>query len=254
MATIDAEAFRESERRGHDRAARACDDFFGPVTAGTIDALLDAAAVGHGTRVLDVASGPGVVAAAAAARGAVVVGVDLLAQMLAVARARHPEQLARDEASLDAVVCNFGVGHFPRPERVAAEFVRVLAGGGRTALSWWDEPARTRMNGIFFDAMAEAGVTAPAGPPPFRFSDDAELRALLTIAGLKDVTVRTLAWTHRIPSADAWWEGRLARVVAQPVAVQRRIRAAFDRLVERHHADGGFVVPVSAKIAAGRKP
>ena len=123
MATIDAEAFREFERRGHGHAARACGDFFGPVTVGTIEALLDAAAVGHGTRVLDVASGPGVVAAAAAARGAVVVGVDLSAQMVAVAHARHPEPLPFDEASLDAVVCNFGVGHFPRPERVAAEFV-----------------------------------------------------------------------------------------------------------------------------------
>jgi len=274
MATIDAEAFREFERRGHDRVARSYGDFFEPVTAGTIEALLDAAAVGRGTRVLDVACGPGVVAAAAAARGAAIVGVDLSSEMVAVARARHPtlnfreadaERLPFDEASLDAIVCNFGVGHFGRPEPVAVEFVRVLARGGHAALSWWDGPGRTRVNGIFFDAVAEAGVAAPAGvpagPPPFRFSDDAELRALLTIAGLEKVTVRTLAWTHRIPSAEAWWQGGLsslvrasASVLSQPADVQRRIRAAFDRLVERHRADGGFVVPVSAKIAAGCKP
>jgi SAM-dependent methyltransferase len=261
VATIDAEAFRHFARRGHDPSAGPDGDFLGPVTARTIEALLDAAAVGRGTRVLDVSGGPGL-AAVAAARGAVVVGGDPAARTVAGARAHQPEQLPFDEASLDAVVCNFGVGHFPRPERVAAEFVRVLAGGGRTALSWWDDPARTRVSGVVVDAVAEAGVAAPAGPPPFRFSDDAELRALLTIAGLTDVTVQTLAWSHRIASADAWWEGGLgslgggaaASVLAQPVAVQRRIRAAFDRLVEHHRADGAFVVPVSAKIAAGRKP
>jgi SAM-dependent methyltransferase len=274
MATIDAEAFREFERRGHDRVARSYGDFFGPVTARTIEALLDAAAVGPGTRLLDVASGPGLVTAAAAARGAAVLGVDLSPQMVAVARAGHPtlefregdaEQLPCVEASRDAVVCNFGLGHFPRPERVAVELVRVLARGGRAALSWWDGPAHTRVNGIFFDAVSEAGggppAGLPAGPPPFRFSEDAELRALLIIAGLEDVTVGTVHWTHWIPSADAWWDGGLgslvrasASVLAQPAEVQRRIRVAFDRLVERHRVDGGFLVPMSAKIAAGRKP
>jgi SAM-dependent methyltransferase len=274
MAAIDAEAFREFERRGHDRVARSYGDFFEPVTAGTIETLLDVARVRRGTRALDVACGPGVVAAAASARGATVTGVDLSPKMIAVARTRHPElefreadaeRLPFDEGSRDAVVCNFGVGHFGRPEPVAVEFVRVLARGGHAALTWWDGPSRTPVNGVFFDAVAEAGLGAPpgvpAGPPPFRFSDEAELRALLTIAGLEKVTVRTLTWTHRIPTADAWWNGGLgslvrasAIVLAHGPDVQRRIRAAFDRLIERHRGDGGYVVPVSAKIAAGCKP
>ena len=269
MATIDAWAFPEFERRRQGRGARVHGDFLAPVTTAAIEALLDAAAVGRGTRVLDVACGPGVVAAAAAARGATVRGVDLSPETVAVARARPPlpfpeagaEGLPFAGASLDAIVCNFGVGHFGRPEPVAVELVRVLAAGGRAALSWWDGPARTRVNGVFYDALAEAGVLPPAGPPPFRFSDDAELRALLTIAGLEEVTVRTLAWAHPIPSAAAWWSGGLtslvrvsASVLAEPPDVQRRIRAAFDRLVERHRVDGGYLAPVSAKIAVGRKP
>jgi hypothetical protein len=101
----------------------------------------------------------------------------------------------------------------------------------------------------------------PAGPPPFRFADDAELRALLTIAGLEHVSVRTQTWTHCIPSAEAWWQGGLsslvrasASVLAHPADVQRRIRVAFDQLVEQHRGHGGYVVPVSAKIASGCKP
>jgi SAM-dependent methyltransferase len=266
MATVDTGAFREFERRRHGRAPGARADFLAPVTTTTIEALLDAAAVGRGTRVLDVTCGSGVVAAAAAARGATVRTVDLSPRSAAPARAlplreAEPEALPFDEASLDAIVCNFGVGHFGRPEPVAVELVRVLAPGGRAALSWWDGPARTRVSGVFYDALAEAGVVTPAGPSPFRFSDDSELRALLTIAGLEEVTVRTVAWTYPIPTAEAWWSGGLtslvrvsARVLAEPLDVQRRIRAVFDRLVERHRVDGGYLAPVAAKIAVGRKP
>ena len=270
---INADAFRDFERRAHDRVARTYGDFFEPVTARAIPTLLDAAGVMAGSRVLDVASGPGAVAAAAAARGAGVIGVDLSPQMVAVARARHPsldfreadaERLPFPEGAFDAVVCNFGLGHFGRPERVAAEFLRVLAPGGRVALSWWDAPSRARVNGLFFDAVGEAAAPPPAavpeGPPPFRFAEDSELRALLTIAGFNQPAVRTLGWVHRINTVDEWWEGGLnslaraaASVVHQPPAVQARIRAAFDRLAAAYGGESGFTVPAAAKIASGRR-
>ena len=270
---IDADAFRDFERRAHDRVARTYGGFFEPVTARTIPTLLDAAGVTRGTRVLDVASGPGAVTAAAAARGAAVIGVDLSSQMVTVARTRHPglefreadaERLPFAEGAFDAVVCNFGLGHFARPERVAAEFLRVLAPGGRAAVSWWDAPSRARVNGLFFDALAEVAAPPPAvvpeGPHPFRFADDAELRALLTIAGFGEPTVRTLGWVHRINSLEEWWEGGLnslarasASVVHQPPAVQARIRAVFDRLAAAYRGATGFTVPVAAKIASGRR-
>ena len=271
---IDPVAFREFERQGHDRVAHSYGSFFEPVTAKVIEPLLDAAGVRRGSRTADVATGPGSVAAAAAARGAEVVGIDLSPQMVAVARRRHPtldfregdaERLPFPSGRLDAVVCNFGIGHFARPETVAAEFVRVVGSGGHVALSWWDAPTLARVNGIFFDAMAEAGAdlpsSVPSGPPPYRFADEAELRALLTIAGLRDVTVRTVAWTHCIPAVDEWWDGGLASLVrasagvlAQPPTVQRKIRAAFERLAAAYRTDDGLAVPSVAKIAAGCRP
>src|SRR4029453_17250126 len=87
---IDPAAFREFERQGHDRVARSYGGFFEPVTAKVIEPLLDAAGVRLGSRTLDIASGAGSVPAAAAARGAEVVGIDLSPQMVAVARTRHP--------------------------------------------------------------------------------------------------------------------------------------------------------------------
>src|SRR5215204_4870626 len=151
MAEDDAERLREFEREAHTRLAPNYDAFFSPVTALAAPVLLDAAAVGPGTRLLDVACGPGRVAARAAERGAIATGVDLAPGMVALARHLHPgiefregevEALPFGDDAFDALVCSFGLGHFPDPERAAAECARVVEPGGRLALAWWDDPAR----------------------------------------------------------------------------------------------------------------
>ena len=78
-------------------------DAFGIVTIQTDDTLLDAVGAASGTRLLDVACGPGFVAAAAARRGAAPIGIDFSAAMIADARRRHPE-IRFDEG--DATRCD----------------------------------------------------------------------------------------------------------------------------------------------------
>src|SRR4051812_31196052 len=156
--TVDANAFRDFERAAHNRLATSYAECFTPITSLAIAPLLEAASVGPGVRVLDVASGPGSAAAAAAARGAQAVGVDLAPRMIELARQLHPEikfieaevenQPFSDD-SFDALICNFGLGHFPRPEASIAQCVRVLRPGGAIALSWWDNPERQRIQGLF---------------------------------------------------------------------------------------------------------
>jgi SAM-dependent methyltransferase len=271
---IDAHAFRAFERAAHDEIAEGYRDFFTKVTAYAIEPLLDAASVGAGTRVLDVAAGPGVLASRAAHRGASpVVGIDLAPRMVAIAAALHPrldfrqgdaEHLPFPDQSFDAVVSNFGIGHFPRPERAIREFARVLAPHGVVALSWWDVPARHRLNGIFFDAMNEVQASpppdVPTGPPMFRFSDDQELSALIRSAGLAQVAVEAYAFVHRLGSADELWNGILGGTVRtsigirrQPKEIRDRIRTTFDSLVQAYAKDGGIQIPVAFKVATGRK-
>lgn len=80
-------------------------------------------------------------------------------------------------------------------------------------------------------------------------------------AGLVDVAAREVTWVHPVPNAEAWWRGGLgslarasASILGQAPAMQRRIRAAFDRLVVPYAAEGGFRVPCAARVASGRKP
>src|SRR3954468_19098430 len=84
-------SFRDFEHQGWSaqEVAAGYHDYLSPVTTQAIRALLDAARVGRGTRLLDVATGAGYAAAAAAERGAVVVGVDFSATQLALAQRRR---------------------------------------------------------------------------------------------------------------------------------------------------------------------
>jgi SAM-dependent methyltransferase len=270
-----AEEFKAFEAAGWSRRANTYGRVTGAITARFVDPLLDAALVGVGMRVLDVATGPGNVAAAAAARGAEPVGVDIAEGMLAVARREHPqidfrpgdaEALPFANSSFDAVVGAFVLNHLPRPEVAAAEFARVLESGGRLALSIWDAPERARFIGLVRDAVARAGeppaAGPPAGPDPFRFADDAQLRALLDNAGLEDVAVETVAVRHRV-DGDAMdlWDGLLAGSVRSAAAVEglrpaarERARAAFAELVAPHRVAGGHELPAVAKLGSGRRP
>ena len=194
---------------------------------------------------LDVATGPGLVAAAAGERGASVVGVDVSERMLALARRLHPdvdfrhgdaESLPLADASFDAVVASFLMLHVGRPERVAGEFARVLRPGGRLGLTVWDVPARARFLGVLVDAVAEAGANPPpgipSGPPIFRFADEREFAGLLRAQGLEDVEVATVTFEHVERSADALWNGLLGGTVRTSALVRGqtgRCRSGFAR-------------------------
>jgi SAM-dependent methyltransferase len=274
MASPDADshAFHDFEHAGWERAAAFYGDAFGALTAQTADALLEAAGAGPGTRLLDVACGPGFIAGAAAQRGAAVVGLDFSAAMIAQARGRLPlltfqegdaEALPFDAASFDAVVMNFGLLHVARPDAALAEALRVLRPGGRYGFTVWAAPERAVAFGIALRAIETFGnrdVPLPEGPPFFRFSDAAETRRTLESIGFTSVEIRELPLTWRPASADAVFEAlsrggvRTAAVLrAQTPAALAAIRDAVGRGIEAYAGDDRLEVPMPAMLASATK-
>jgi ubiquinone/menaquinone biosynthesis C-methylase UbiE len=269
----DAGAFRTFEKTAHDRLAETYHDAFSEVTNRAIEPLLAAAHVRNGTRLLDVASGPGTLAAKAAERGALVIGVDIASAMVALAHALHPhldfreataEDLPFAPASFDSVVSSFGIGHFSEPDRVLAEFARVLVPNGRVALSWWDGFAQNRINGIFFDVINELGVRAPgalpAGPPVDRFSNPEHFAAIMRAAGFEDIEIEKVSFSHSLGSVEELWNlalGSFARVStvirAQSADVQQRIRQTVERAARRYASADGLEIPIAFRVVAGMR-
>ena len=134
-----------------------------------VPAVLAAAEVGGGYRVLDVATGPGEAAAIALSRvgpTGLVVGVDISPAMLDTARTRFGGQrfraaamdaqaLAFPDATFDCVVCQLGLMFFPDPARGVAEFRRVLRPGRRAAVT----PGRVQKAHIFTAASRRRAIS-----------------------------------------------------------------------------------------------
>ena len=263
-------SFHDFEQRGWERAADRYGDAFGPLTSQTIPALLDAAGVRRGARVLDVASGPGYVAAAAADLGASPVGVDFSSEMVALAARRYPaiefregdaEALAFADAAFDAVAINFGVLHLARPDTALAEARRVLTPGGRCAFTVWATPDISVGFGIVLKAIETHGrmdVPLPAGPPFFRFSDAAESARSMTAAGFVDPQVQTVPLVWRLDSGDALCDAFLQGAVrtaallkAQTPEALATIRRAIVDGAERYRHGSVIELPMAAVLTSG---
>jgi 2-polyprenyl-3-methyl-5-hydroxy-6-metoxy-1,4-benzoquinol methylase len=268
----DPDAFKAFEARGWSAQAGSYDRLMGRVTDRVAESLLDLAGVDEGDRVLDVATGTGSVAAAAASRGAEVTGVDISEEMLELARRRVPggRFLAADAEELDlgerfdAVLAGFLLNHLPHPERAVAAWAGALAPGGHLALSLWERPGHNRFFGLIGDAIGElAGEDAvPDGPDPYRFAGHPELEELLGGAGLAAPRAQSLRFEQPMDSADELWEGlrggsvrSAARIEAQPESERRRMRADLERLCEEHRDGEHLLVPVAVILgAASRSP
>ncbi|HEY7067457.1 MAG TPA: methyltransferase domain-containing protein [Chloroflexota bacterium] len=271
--TTAGSGFRNFEHAGWQGAAAAYAERWGALTHQAVEPLLDAVGAGPGVRLLDVATGPGYVAAAAAARGAQVTGLDFSAVMVAQARERYPRVEFREgeadalpfpDASFDSVVIAFGILHFERPEQALAEAHRVLRPGGRVAFTVWATPDQAVGFDIVLKAVQAHGnphVPLPPASPFFRFSDAAETSRVLIEIGFREPAVTQVPQVWRLPSPAALFEAmqygtvRTAGMLrAQTLDALAAIGAAVRAGAAAYQRGDAVELPMPAVLASATKP
>ena len=266
--------YREFEFAGWQQAAGAYAETFEAATRLYAEPLLDAVSPQPGEILLDNACGTGSVAAAAVERGATVVGADFSPAMLAAAKRLHPmiqfdcadaEALPYPGGTFHCVVVNFGLHHFPFPERALSEIFRVLRYGGRAACTVWATPDRHALQAIVLDAARMAGDLGASLPtPPHGGLNTIEgCLTLMRATGLIPDEARsrvvdcrlnlpsTAALIHLIESGTV----RLASVLRGQAPDKRSaVRRALETVAARYATSSGLAVPLAAVLAVATKP
>jgi ubiquinone/menaquinone biosynthesis C-methylase UbiE len=239
--------------------------------------FLDRIRLKPGERVLDVACGTGIVArlaAPAVAPEGSVVGVDLNADMLAVARRKSAEaglgiewrqgeagSLPCADGGFDAVLCQQGLQFFPDRLGALKEMRRVMADGGRLGLSVWRSVDHSPCHRAIADSLA-----VRFGPDVvrrflaiFSFGDEQALRRHVEQVGFSEIEIGTLVVRRHLLAPAQSVPGLLAStpvgpdVAALPAGVRDMIVSEVaDRLQEYRDGDG-LTVPQATFVVTARK-
>lgn len=182
--------------------------------------LADAARVDRGDRVLDVGCGTGVVARECSRRvGATarVVGIDISAEMLDVARRTTPgihwvrgdaAVLPFADSSFDVVLSQFALMLFPNRVRSVSEMWRTMAPGARLAVSvsgrLEDSPVNLALAGLIQRQVGDAGLEVVRSV--YTLEDPGDIEATFASAGVGQISVDTQWGPTRSPSIEAFVE------------------------------------------------
>ena len=234
-------------------------------------ALVDLVAPREGARVLDIATGTGVVAVAAAQRvgpTGSVVATDFVAEWapyVAESAAEagvsnvtfevmSAEALALPDAAFDAVLCQFGLMFVPDKLLALREMQRVLKPGGTLGLAVWSVAERVgifRVSGIIGAALPPAPGPPPASP--LSLGEPGLIERLVTEAGFRNVQAQPYTLAFEVPSAESEWErwtGDLtnplsARVQEMPVGEREALRERVIAALETYRV--GDVLQISSE-------
>lgn len=193
-----------------------------PVT----ERMLALAGISEGQRVLDIASGVGEPAMAAAERvgsSGRVVGTDLVDEMLAYAREKardagadniefrciDGETLCFDPDTFDAVTCRWGLMFMPEPEKCLSLARQVMKQDARLAVACWSAMEKNPFVGVLMQVLArhmELPKPPPGTPGIFALADPDRLRGVISQAGFNDIELEELEIdVVEVEDGQAYW-------------------------------------------------
>lgn len=258
-----------------DAGAPAYDRFMGRWSRLYIPALLAAAGVGSGQRVLDVATGTGeaaMLAASLCGPSGRVLGTDISLPMLRRAQSLDADgrialsamdgtALACRDQAFDAVVCQLGLMLIPDKARTVRECHRVLRPGGRMAAGVWSTADRAPIVGVLADALVRQ---LPADRESlylaFSLADPGRLEALLVGGGFREVSVTTERRELHFDSFEDYWSpveaggARLGQAYkGLPEEGRRAVLDDVRQRLSQFEAHGQLVMPVEALLAVATR-
>ena len=186
--------------------------------------MIEAAELHPGARVLELAAGAGdtgFMAAELISPGGSLICSDGSEAMLAVARERAAAQGVQNvefkqlmlewidlpTASVDAILCRWGLMLSEDPAAAAQECRRVLAPGGHFTIGVWDAPEHNAWSTIPTIALVALGLIPEperSGPGMFALADSSRLDELLADAGFVERRIEAVTLNRGYPSIDAW--------------------------------------------------
>jgi SAM-dependent methyltransferase len=236
--------------------------------------LIEEVGLREGERVLDVATGPGVVAALAAAAvgpSGRVVATDLAPEWGEVVaersrraglanvefRAMSADALDLPDGSFDAALCQFGLMFVPAPAAALREMRRMLRPGGRLGAVVWSTLDRVALFGTTGPILQPYLPKPPPGhelPGPLQLGAPGLIERLAAEAGLEGARVQRHTFDYVIDEPDVRWrhevlEGAPAMrelVAALPAAELRALHDRYVAALEAHRRDGEIRLPSEA--------
>ncbi len=209
------------------RAARDWAELQEPMAWPLWEVMLDAAAVGPGTRLLDAGCGAGGASRLAASRGAHVNGLDAAEALLAIARTQVPDgdfrlgdvdALPYADETFDAIIAADVLPYVADPLAALRELRRVCTLGGRVVLALWGRPEECAQQNIV--AAVRALLPRPLDVEPWRLSTPAVLDALVAQAGLAVQGGGTVDCPAEYLDEEVFWQ---AQASAGPMQAALRL-------------------------------
>jgi ubiquinone/menaquinone biosynthesis C-methylase UbiE len=234
---------------------------------------LTALRIEPGERLLDLATGTGGVALAAARMGTEVVAVDWSPGMVGflVARSRAEgvdgisarvmdgQNLELPTAHFDAACSVFGIMYFPDHRAGLAELLRVLRPGGRVGVAVWQSPSRMEHLALWERAARTLNPAVPDLPRPtawLQMDSPEGLRREMKGAGFRDIAVASVAHQWKVPSAQWFIENFDASQAFSDhlgPGSSDRLREMVLAQLRGEYGDGAFALTAHAHIGIATK-
>jgi SAM-dependent methyltransferase len=261
------EQYRKIMRKGWNLTVDVYDRSWVSVLERYTEGCVQRARVGPGDRVLDVATGLGTAALFAANRGARVVGTDISDAFVEAAGRRAPnityersemESLRAADASMDVVLCAFGLMYAAPLSAALAEMNRVLVGGGRFAACVWGRREKCGFREVF--SILGGPLQMDVCPLFFSLGIPGTFAAALEAAGFRDAhedrTELTIKWKDDDDACAAMFDGGPVAYPWSLFAPDVRAKVAGEYLASLapYRTPSGFECPAEFVFATAVKP